>query len=69
MLLKSAFNRELIFTVRQNATRTGDVVVIWYDVHHKTDKTEGSRYDYKGTNLHSYKDTNLHNYKDTNLHS
>ena len=69
MLLKIAFNRQLIFTVRQTATRTGDAVVIWNDIHRKTDKTEGSRYDYKDTNLHSYKDTNLHSYKDTNLHS
>ena len=60
MLLKIAFNRQLIFTVRQTATRTGDVVVIWNDVHHKTDKTEGSVYDYKDTNLHNYNDTILH---------
>ena len=35
MLLKVAFDRRLIFTVDQSAT-TGQVGIIWNDIHHKT---------------------------------
>ena len=54
MLLKIALNRQLIFTLRQTATRTDHAGVIWNDIHHKAYKTESSRYDCKDTILHSW---------------
>ena len=40
MLLKTAFDRRLVFTVGQSATtdRTG---IIWNDIHHKTSRISG----------------------------
>ena len=40
MLLKVAFDRRLIFTVDQSAT-TGQVGIIWNDIHHKTNRYGG----------------------------
>lgn len=51
MLLKVAFDRQLVFTVGQSATRADHVGVIWNDIHHKTDKTCGSRCDSKDNQI------------------
>ena len=40
MLLKVAFDRRLTFTVDRSAT-TGQVGIIWNDIHHKTDVSRG----------------------------
>lgn len=43
MLLKIAFDRRLVFTVGRSET-TGQEGIVWSGIHHKTYKTEGSRW-------------------------
>ena len=43
MLLKTAFDRRLIFTVGQSLS-TGQEGIVWNDIHHKTATFKVSRY-------------------------
>ncbi len=51
-LLKRAFNQRLVFTVGTSSTTGADNMVIWNDIHHKTNPYNGA---------HGYPDPNYFN--------
>ena len=43
-LLRKAFDMRLVFTIGRSVTRGSDNVVVWNDIHHKTNRSGGPQW-------------------------